>query len=81
VLQSDQLRSLGTTIVAPLVELSKIEDFKRLNPEVAVGGHKLMILTQELGAFPVQAVKRIVANLDNQRYHIIGALDLLFTGI
>jgi hypothetical protein len=36
---------------------------------------------QELGAFPVQAVKGVVANLESERYRLVGALDLLFTGI
>jgi hypothetical protein len=40
-----------------------------------------MIVTQELGAFPAQAVKRVVANLENEHYRLLGALDLLFTGI
>jgi toxin CcdB len=81
VLQSNQLDELASTIVAPLAETSKLKAFERLTPEVSVLGKKLMIVTQELGAFPAQAVKRVVANLDNERYNIIGALDLLFTGV
>lgn len=81
VLQSDQLDELGSTIVAPLADTSKLKAFERLTPEVSVLGKKLMIVTQELGAFPAQAVKQVVANLGNERYNIIGALDLLFTGI
>jgi hypothetical protein len=81
VLQSDQLNQLNSTVVAPLAPLSKLETFERLTPEVTVLGKTLLIVTQELGAFPVQAAKQVVTNLENERYRIIGALDLLFTGI
>ena len=81
VLQSDLLSQLTSTIVAPLAETSMLESFERLTPTITVRGRKLVVVMQELGAFPVQAVKGVVANLENERYRLVGALDLLFTGI
>jgi len=81
VLQSDLLAALETRIVAPLVGPSKIKHFERLMPEFVVSGKSFVLLPQQLGAFPVRAVKRVVANLGSERYRLIGALDLLFTGI
>ncbi|HWE05950.1 MAG TPA: CcdB family protein [Rhizomicrobium sp.] len=81
VLQSDQLHQLDTRIVAPLVAPAKILHFEPLMPEVRVRDRPYVILAQELGAFPVQLAARAVANLESERYRIVSALDLLFTGI
>jgi toxin CcdB len=81
VLQSDQLDQFDTRIVAPLVAPSKILNFERLMPEFEISGKIFVLLPQQLGAYPVRAMKRVVANLEAERYRLIGALDLLFTGI
>jgi hypothetical protein len=81
VLQSDHLDALDTRIVAPLVAPTKIEHFERLMPEVNVVGKHYVVVVQEMGAFPVRMMEAPVANLDADRYRLVGALDLLFTGI
>jgi len=82
VLQSDHLSQLNTRIVAPLVSPAKIEHFESFMPQVSIRGRHYVVLTQELGAFPVQQAPRsVVASLESERYRIISALDLLFTGV
>lgn len=50
-------------------------------PLVTVRGRDYVVLVQEPGAFPVRQAPKRVANLESQRYRIVSALDLLFTGI
>ena len=81
VLQSDQLSQLNTRIVAPLAAPAKIEHLESLMPKVSVRGRPYVILTQEVGAFPLRQAPKSVENLEAERYRIVSALDLLFTGI
>jgi len=81
ILQSDRLERFSTRIVAPLVVATKIEFLEKLTPEVTVKGKKYLIAMADLGPIPVQALQPAVANLEAERYRIVAALDLVFTGI
>lgn len=81
VLQSDQISLFDTRIVAPLVAPMKIAWFERLMPEVTIAKKRYVIFTPELGPMPIHALQPPVANLESERYRIISALDLVFTGI
>jgi len=81
VLQSDQVDLFNTRIVAPLVAPMKVEWFERLMPEVTVAKKRYVIFIPELGPMPAQALQLPIANLESERYRIISALDLVFTGI
>lgn len=54
---------------------------KRLNPVFQVDGTPKVMLSQRLGAVASSLVEGSVANLEARRTEIIGALDIVFTGI
>jgi toxin CcdB len=81
VLQSDMVSAIETRVVAPLVSPRQVRFLERLLPEVTVQGHKYVIAVPDLAAVPAQALGETVANLEDYRYQIVGAIDLLFTGI
>ena len=81
VLQSDVLESLNTRIVAPLFPANSPSRGERLMPVVTVSGARYMIDTSNMGAIPVKAAAQPVANLESERYRLIAAIDLVFTGI
>jgi len=81
VLQSDALKYIDTCVVAPLVGPKKIQFLERLLPEVTLNGSRYVIAIPDLAAMPTAQLTLPVANLGEYRYQIIGALDLVFTGI
>src|SRR5438045_5527093 len=81
VLQADALAHIGSRVVAPLVSPKKIQFFERLLPEVTVDGAKYVIAIPDLGAIPTGELKSPIANLEQEGYRIIAAIDLVFTGI
>ena len=81
ILQCDQLSQLDTRLVAPLVAPTKIANFERLMPEVTVAGRQFVVMPQELGPFPSKSMPPAIANLESERYRLISALDLVFTGV
>jgi toxin CcdB len=81
VLQADRLKELNTRIVAPLVAPKSLPGFERLMPLVSVKNKKLVIDVTNVGVFPVKLIPKPVANLEMERYRIVGAIDLIFTGI
>ena len=81
VLQSDLMPNLKTRVVAPRIPVTKIAGWERLMPEVSVAGNRYVISMPDLGAMPVNVMLPAVANLEDHRYRIIGAIDLIFTGV
>jgi len=81
VLQSDQLAQLNTRVVAPLVLPRSIQFFERIMPLVEVEGDSYVIDPTNLGVVRESILSNAVANLEAERYRILGAIDLLFTGI
>src|ERR1700719_915581 len=81
VLQSDALGHIGSRVVAPLVSRKKIQFFERLLPEVNVDGARYVIAIPDLGAIPTGELTSPIANLEQERYRIIAAIDLLFAGV
>jgi toxin CcdB len=81
VLQADRLTELNTRIVAPLIALKTVPGFERLMPLVSVKNKNLVIDVTNVGVFPVKLIPKPIANLEAERYRIVGALDLIFTGI
>jgi toxin CcdB len=82
-LQDGSLARLPTRIMAPLVPVKRYDEqpFSGLNPVVEVRGVDHVILFQDLASVPVQALGEVVESLAARRYELVGALDLLFTGI
>lgn len=81
VLQHDRVASIGTVLVAPLTESSSALASTRLHPTIDVGGRRYVVFIEELAAIRRAALGRVVASAEAERYAIVAALDLLFTGI
>ena len=81
VLQSNQLRDLNTRIVAPLVPSKAIPGFDRVTPSISIGAKRYVMDVTNLGVVPTEILKRSIGNVETERYRIIAALDLVFTGI
>lgn len=81
-LQDNMLANLSTRVVAPLASLGSVgPPMKILNPRVLVGGDQYILLTHLLAAIPSATLGEPVGSARMQRDEIIGAIDLLFTGI
>jgi len=81
VLQSDVITALDTCIVAPLVSPKTIKYFERLLPIVTMNKRSYTIAIPDMAAIPSAAVGNPIANLESERYRIVAAVDLVFTGI
>lgn len=81
VLQSDELAELNTRIVAPLIAPRKLPLFERLMPEVVISNSSYVIDVTNIGVIPSNELSKPVANLESERYRIVAAIDLVFTGI
>jgi toxin CcdB len=81
--QSDLLEPLATRVVVPLCKPETLagKPAEGLIPEFEVEGRRLLLLTPELAGVHRKALGERVGNLASERRAIIGALDLLFTGI
>jgi mRNA-degrading endonuclease toxin of MazEF toxin-antitoxin module len=81
VLQADAVSHLTTRIVAPLVSSGKISSFERLMPEVQVAQRRYVVDMTNIGVIAKNELAQPVENLESQRYRLVAAIDLLFTGI
>jgi len=81
--QHDLLDGLTTRVVVPLAKPDVLAGhaIDRLTPTVEVGGQKLVMLTPELAGVPKTALGKRVGELERFRAEIIGALDMLLTGV
>jgi toxin CcdB len=68
-------------IVAPLAATSAVPGDTRLHPSMTIAGQRYFMLTEDLAAMPRGDLGPVVGSAVEYRYEIIGALDLLFTGI
>jgi toxin CcdB len=81
VLQHDRVGSVGTVVVAPLTESTAALRTSRLHPGLDISGRQFVVLIEELAAIRPHALGRFVTSIEENRYSLIAALDLLFTGI
>jgi toxin CcdB len=81
ILQSDAIGSLNTRIVAPLIAPKQLPFFERLMPEVMVRGSRYVVDTTNLGPIPTRLLHERITNLEAERYNLVRAIDLVFTGI
>lgn len=81
--QHDVLSALPVRVVVPLTPQRSFGDrpVARLNPVFEVDGTPVVMLTQLLGAVPTSSLGRRVGSLGARRTEIIGALDIVFSGI
>jgi toxin CcdB len=83
ILQSELLHELPTRVVAPLARANAIKgpSATMLNPEFEIAGTKVVMLTQQIAAVPLDILRKQEANLETHRDTILRALDFLFSGI
>jgi len=81
VLQHDRISAISTVVVAPLIAATRGVAGMRLHPRVDVAGIPYLILIEQLAAIPRQMLGRVVGNVGTNRYEMVAALDMLFTGI
>jgi CcdB protein len=79
--QSSRFRDIVTRAVVPLIVRPDVLETPRLTPMFVVNGQQLYFQPLEIAILPIRLLRRPVANLESERYRIIGALDLVFTGI
>jgi toxin CcdB len=81
-IQSDLLSDLPTRLVAPLIRASGFgPPVGRLHPRFVVEDCPVIMLTTEIGVLPPRALRDPVASLEDRRHEIVGAIDMLITGI
>lgn len=68
-------------VVAPLVGFDKNGAATRLHPSLTVLDRQYLLIAEELAAIPRQNLGVTVGSAESQRYDIVAALDLLFTGV
>lgn len=80
--QSDALAHLGTRLAVPLLPLSRAPERRaRLNPVFEIDGMDYSMVTQHAAAIRVGELRNRVTSLEHRHFDIIGALDMLLTGV
>jgi len=81
ILQHDRVSSISGVVVAPVVAAAPALARTRLHPAVIVGDRRYLVFIEDLAAIPRSAIGRVVGSAEDERYAIVAALDLLFTGV
>lgn len=79
--QSGLLDSLNSRVVIPLSLSKKMNNVKGLCPIFDVEGKDYILLTHQMTSVPISLLKKESGTLENYRYQILGAIDILITGI
>lgn len=83
VVQSDLLGGLDTVVVVPLIPVALLGDrpIRGLYPTFTIDGQPLAMLTAQIAGVSPAILGECVTSLAEHRRAIIGALDILITGI
>jgi len=80
--QSDAFGDLNSRLVAPLTPVDRSPPGQmRLNPVFDIDGERYMMVTQFAGAISVGELQTRVTSLAERRLEVIGAFDVLMTGV
>jgi toxin CcdB len=80
--QADILEHLNLRVVVPLVRAEVVDPpFPGLNPKFVVEENTLVMATTMIGGLPARSLREPVTSLADHRYEIIGAIDMLITGV
>lgn len=80
--QSNLLRHLNTRLVVPLLHVSEFDVVaRRLNPLFTIEGTDYVMYTQFAATLSVSQLGEVIMSLDDESLTIIGALDVLITGV
>lgn len=82
-MQSDLLDDLNSRIVIPLslYKTLKQTNAKKLCPIIDIDEGCFVLLTHQMTTVPKSILKKEITSLEKFRYEILGAIDLLLTGI
>jgi toxin CcdB len=81
ILQHNRISLAKTAIVAPPTAPNSGLPSSRLHPSILVADRSYVLVTEELAAVQRRLLGRIVGSAASQRYEIIAAIDVCFTGI
>ena len=81
--QSDLLESLNTRVVVPLslAATAKTRAMHSLTPNLSVAGKEYIMMTPQLASIAERDLGPVVDSVASERAKIVGAIDLLVTGI
>lgn len=80
--QADLLSHLNTRFVVPLARPGEgPSPAGSLNPILMIDAEEMIFYPQFAMAVPVGDLSERIASLDDQRFAVIGALDMLITGV
>jgi toxin CcdB len=80
--QSDLLQQLNTRFVVPLIpEEDAPQPARRLNPTFVIDGESFVMVTQFAAAVHSNELGEAVASVRDQSFEVIGALDVLISGV
>lgn len=81
--QSDLLDELNSRMVIPLspLKMLKHDNVKRLCPIIKIEDKSFVLLTHQLTSVPKSILRKELISLENYRYEILGAIDLLLIGV
>ena len=81
--QSDLLDGLNSRIVIPLSPHKTLNNTnaKKLCPVLEIENDSFVLLTHQMASVPGSILKNEITSLEKDRYEILGAIDLLLTGI
>jgi toxin CcdB len=81
--QNDPIDALATRVVMPVCPERSVGGavFVRLTPVLEVDGERYVALTPQLAGIAKKELGAAMADLSGRRAEVIGALDMLVTGI
>mgnify|MGYP003974312263 FL=1 len=80
--QNDLLSGLKSRVVIPMSPIDTLNNnAKNLCPIIDINNSDFILLTHQITSIPVSSLKNKVSSLKCCRYEILGAIDLLLTGI
>jgi toxin CcdB len=80
--QSDLLKQLDTRFVVPLISQAVVPKVaQRLNPVFKIEGGDYVMLTQVAAAVRRRELGAMVISLAERSFEIMGALDVLLSGV
>lgn len=82
-IQNALLGDLNSRVVIPFTALSALGsvEAKKPCPVIEFGGDRFVLLTHQITSVPRSILKKEIASLDEHRYEILSAIDMLKSGI
>lgn len=80
--QADILTALNTRLVVPLLPIDRAPGAaQRLNPIFTIAGLEYALVTQFAAAVQVRELGETITTLRERSFDVIGALDVLISGV